>query len=95
MAFLAYENAIVAVAEAKEIRWEKIHAKKAELAKKLCGDGILRTDVSETLRELNELRKNVEYDEPGQALSELDLEELISNLEEFINEVEGVITHGK
>lgn len=90
-AFYAYENAVIAVAELKGIRWEKNHAKKAELAKKLHTSGILRTDVSERLRELNELRKDVAYDEPGPELRALNLEELVSELETFIDEVEDII----
>jgi uncharacterized protein (UPF0332 family) len=95
-AFYAYENAIIAVVELKGIPWEKIHAKKAALARELHVTGILRTDVSERLRELNELRKDVAYDEPGPEISELNLEDLIGELETFISEVEGLVeSHGE
>jgi uncharacterized protein (UPF0332 family) len=95
-AFYAYENAVIAVAELKGIPWEKNHAKKAALARELHAKGILRTDVSERLSELNKLRKDVAYDEPGPELSDLNLEGLIADLEAFIDEVEGVIElHGE
>jgi uncharacterized protein (UPF0332 family) len=95
-AFYAYENAVIAVAELKGIPWEKNHARKAALARELHATGILRTDVSERLRDLNELRKDVAYDEPGPELSELNLEDLIADLETFIGEVEGLIeSHGE
>jgi uncharacterized protein (UPF0332 family) len=90
-AFYAYENAVIAVAELKGIPWEKNHAKKAALARELHATGILRTDVSERLRELNDLRKDVAYDEPGPELSELNLEDLITDLDRFISEVEGLL----
>ncbi len=90
-AFYAYENAVIAVAELRDIRWEKNHAKKAELARTLHTEGVLRTDVSERLRQLNELRKDVAYDEPGPELSQLNLEQLVNELETFINEVDDII----
>ena len=95
-AFYAYENAVIAVAELKGIPWEKNHARKAALAKELHAIGTLRTDVSERLRQLNELRKDVAYEEPGPELSELNLEDLIADLERFIDEVEDLIeSHGE
>lgn len=54
-AFYAYENAIVAVAETKGIRWTKNHAEKARLAGQLFSDGILSIDVEERLIQLNTL----------------------------------------
>jgi HEPN domain-containing protein len=95
-AFYAYENAVIAVAELKGIPWEKNHAKKATLARELHATAVLRTDVSDRLRELNEMRKDVAYDEPGPELRELSLEKLIADLEAFIDEVEGLIeSHGE
>jgi len=90
-AFYAYENAIVAVAEAKSIRWEKSHAAKARLAGQFVQQGILSTDVEDRLIELNDLRKDVAYGESGPELEELDLEDLAIKLEEFLEEVEQVI----
>jgi hypothetical protein len=37
------------------------------------------------------LRKHVAYDEPGPELSELNLEDLLADLEAFIEEVEALI----
>jgi hypothetical protein len=36
---------------------------------------------------LNELRKDVSYGDPGEDLSEVDLEDLVSHLELFLDEV--------
>jgi uncharacterized protein (UPF0332 family) len=90
-AFYAYENAVVAVAEAKGIPWTKNHAEKARLARRLVEMGILQTDVEEKLITLNELRKDVAYGEPGFELQQVDLEYLSIELENFVDEVERVI----
>ncbi len=90
-AFYAYENAVVAVAEAQGVKWEKNHVKKAELAGLFASKGILSTNVEDQLYELNDLRKDVAYGEPGDELEQLDLEELVIELENFIEEVERVI----
>ena len=82
---------MVAAAEARGRKWQKNHAKKAELAENLATDGVLSTDVSGRLRELNELRKDVAYGEPGPELSAFDAESLAAELEEFIDEVEQAI----
>jgi hypothetical protein len=37
---------------------------------------------------LNELRKDVSYGDPGEELSEVDLEDLVSDLELFLDEVD-------
>ena len=58
----ALENAVVAAAEHLDVAWEKVHWKKADLAAKLHLDHDL-PDVSDLLRELNELRKSEAYDE--------------------------------
>ena len=90
-AFYAYENCVVAIAEALDRSWKKIHKQKAELARKLHEEGIVSRDIKGTLEELNELRKDVQYGQPGPDLMELDLEDLASELEAFIDEVEQVI----
>lgn len=48
-------------------------------------------NLGNTLEELNEIRKNVQYGEPGLEVLELDLEELTSELEAFIGETERII----
>ncbi len=85
--FYAYENALVAAAAALGAAWTKKHYEKAALAKKLFEQNKLKTDISDLLARLNELRKNVSYGEPGEELSELDLEDLVSDLERFLDEV--------
>jgi len=91
MVFYAYENAVVAVAEAEGIPWEKIHPKKAALARTFVTRGTLKTDVSELLSKLNTLRKDVSYGDPGEELSEVDLEDLVSDLETYLEEVSLVV----
>ncbi|HXH84017.1 MAG TPA: HEPN domain-containing protein [Candidatus Tectomicrobia bacterium] len=90
-AFYAYENAVVALAEAKGIPWTKNHFDKARLASKLAREGIVTTDVGDQLRFLNEARKDVSYGEPGPDLSSIDLEDLSAGLEAFLDEVDRVV----
>jgi len=79
--FYAYENAVVAAATALGTAWTKKHYEKAALAKKLFEDNKLKTDVSDWLVKLNELRKDVSYGDPGEQLLDIDLEDLVSELE--------------
>lgn len=90
--FYAYENLIVAVAEAKGLAWAPNHYRKAELAKKLHDDGILKRDVGDDLLRFNDLRKDVSYGEPGPELHSADLEDIVSNLESFLEEIEELVT---
>jgi hypothetical protein len=57
-----------------------------------CGETIeenrLKTDVSDRLVKLNELRKDVSYGDPGEELSEVNLEDLVSDLDLFLGEVD-------
>jgi hypothetical protein len=64
-AFYAYENLIVAVAEAKGSSWQKRHDKKAELARELFERKILSKDLHDEMLRLNILRKDVSYGEEG------------------------------
>ena len=88
-AFYAYENCIVALAELHAWRWKKNHREKAEMARRLHADGLVSRDVGDTLEELNRLRMDVAYDEPGPELRDTDLEALAGalDLEEFVDEV--------
>jgi hypothetical protein len=92
-AFYAYENLIVAAAEAKDIAWPKNHYKKAELAKELARAGVLSEDFSDELLRLNDLRKDVSYGEPGMELGNEDLESLVSQLEVAIDELDKLLTN--
>jgi hypothetical protein len=91
--FYAYENAVVAAATALGAKWTKKHYEKAELAKKLFQENKLKTDVSDLLGRLNELRKDVSYDEPGPELGETNLEDLVSDLETFLDDVAELISN--
>jgi hypothetical protein len=64
-AFYAYENLIVAAAEAHNIRWAKNHYRKADLAEKLFKQEIVKVDLRDELLRLNDLRKDVSYGEEG------------------------------
>ena len=90
-AFYAYEKCIVALAERYGYRWTKNHGQKADLARKLHADGRISRDIGDELEELNSLRKDVAYDEPGSDLSARNLEDLAYELEEFIEEVDSRI----
>ena len=86
-AFYAYENCVVALAEMHDRKWKKNHREKAELARHLYADGLVSRDVGDTLEELNRLRMDVAYDEPGPELQETDLEALADDLEGFMDEI--------
>ena len=86
-AFYAYENCVAALAERFGRRWTKNHREKAELARRLHADGLVSRDVGGELEELNALRKDVAYGEPGPELADRDIEDLACELEEFIEEV--------
>ena len=61
------------------------------LARKLHADGRISRDIGDELEQLNSLRKDVAYDEPGSDLSARNLEDLAYELEEFIEEVDSRI----
>src|SRR6266852_1274892 len=86
-AFYAYENLIVAAAEAHDLAWARNHYKKADLATELFKKNILTKDLHDELLRLNDLRKDVSYGEPGSELADEDLETLVSDLEHMIEEV--------
>jgi hypothetical protein len=89
--FYAYENGVVAAATALGTAWTKKHYEKAALAKRLFEQNKLKTDVSDRLAELNELRKDVSYGDPGEQLLDIDLEDLVSDLERFLDEVDELV----
>jgi hypothetical protein len=90
-AFYAFENALMAAVVVTGGPRTQRHYEKADLALKLHRDHGLR-DISDRLNELNDLRKDVSYGEPGDDLREVDLEDLVSELESFIEEVERLIS---
>lgn len=90
-AFYAYENAVIAAAETIGLSWEKNHYSKRHVAKELHRQGAVSRDLSSKLLELNDLRKDVAYGEPGPDLEEVDLEDLATELEGFVDEVAALI----
>lgn len=68
------------------MKWEKTHPSKVAVAEQLAEAGHLKTDVGQRVAELNELRKDVQYGEPGPGLRELELEDLATELENFVDE---------
>lgn len=90
-AFYAYESCVVAAAEALGIAWKATHPSKVAIARQLYGDGKVSRDIGDELQRLNELRKDVQYGDPGLDLLELDLEGLSADLEAFIEEVAGLL----
>ena len=91
--FYSYENALVAAATALGTAWTKKHYEKADLAKRLFEQNKLKTDIGDVLVNLNELRKDISYGEPGDELSQVDLEDLVSELERFLDEVSELVTN--
>ena len=90
-AFYAYENAVVAAAEITGLTWEKNHYSKSRVAKELHSQGAVSRDLSSKLLELNDLRKDIAYGESGPDLEEVDLEDLATELEGFVDEVGALI----
>lgn len=91
-AFYSYENAVEAAALAVGEPLKKIHSYKADLAARLSSQKRLKTDVSGRLVKLNDLRKDVSYGEAGHDLSQVDLEDVVADLELFIDEVDDLIS---
>ena len=87
-AFYAYENCVIALAEMHGRDWARNHLAKARLARVLFAEELISRDIGDELEELNRLRKDVAYDEPGEELEKRNLEALASELEEFIDEIE-------
>ena len=90
-AFYAYENALTAAVVAVGMKPTKQHYEKSVLAKRLFQENRLKTDVSDLLKTLNEVRKDVQYGESGDQLRQVDLEELVTELETFVGEVEALL----
>ena len=87
-AFYAYENCVMALAEMNGRRLARNHYSKVQFVRSLFADEQISRDIGDELEELNRLRKDVAYGEPGAELEAKDLEVLASDLEEFIDEVQ-------
>ncbi len=90
-AFYAYENCVVALAEATGTPWKKTHWSKVDIARQMASDGRVARDIGDELENLNELRKDVQYGEPGADLLEVDLEYLAVELERYVDNVAAVV----
>ena len=94
-AFYGYENCVSALAETLGRRWTHNHVQKADLARTFYTEQRVSTDVGDLLEELNRLRKDVEYGVPGSDLLAVNMEELSSGLEGYIDEVESCMDSAK
>ena len=89
--FYAFENAVVAAAIVLGIPWEKNHWHKADLAAELYRRGDVKRDVHDLLHHLNDARKDISYGDPGPALADIDLEDLVSDLEAYLSQIAAVV----
>jgi hypothetical protein len=89
--FYSYGNAISAAAAAIGLDVPDNHYDKAKLASRLFEEDRLVIDIHDLLLELNELRKNVSYGEPGPELAETDLDGLLNGLEQYLEDVQKLI----
>ena len=92
LTFYAYENGVVAAAEAACLTWKRTHPSKVEVARELFSQKKLKTNIADRLEYFNRLRKDVSYGEPGEDLTEVDLEDVVSDLYEFLAEVEEFVS---
>ena len=93
--FYSYENGVVAAAIALQIQWKKQHPDKAKIAARLAKEGLVSRDVSALLGRLNNLRKDVSYGHPGPDLKTTNLEDLVADLEQYLVEIEQVISNAE
>jgi uncharacterized protein (UPF0332 family) len=89
--FYSYENAVSAVGAFLGLELPDNHDAKATFARQFANQHKLRTDIHDRLIELNQLRKDVSYGEPGPELANFNLKELVNDLETFLEEVEQLI----
>ncbi|MDE2758581.1 MAG: hypothetical protein OXI92_18755 [Acidobacteriota bacterium] len=89
--FYALENAVVAAAIALDMPWQKNHMAKADLAKELFEKGKVSMNIRDRLIDLNALRKDISYSVPGPMLANVDLEKLVTELEEYLTQVESLL----
>ena len=70
---------------------EKAAPQQVAVARRLFADGHVSRDIGDELERLNELRKDVQYGDPGAELLEVDLDALSAELEEFVDEVDALL----
>lgn len=89
--FYALENALTAAVLVLGETPTTKHYEKSNLAKQLASQSKLKQDISKRLNELNDLRKDVQYGQPGTELANADLEDILGEIEGFIDEVESLV----
>ena len=82
---------MVAAAYALSIPWKKRHPSKVAIARRLFEGGHVSKDIGDELERLNELRKDVQYGDPGLELLEVDLYALSVELEQYVDEVAALL----
>jgi len=85
---LAAEAAIVALAEREGIDTKKRHDKKAEAAHELYRRGVVGEDLGESLRSLNQARKDATYEGEDPELDSEALEALAVRIETVVKAAE-------
>lgn len=81
---LAAEAAIVALADREGIDTKKRHDLKADAAHELFSNGLVSEDLSESLRSLNQARKDATYEGEDPELGEEDLAALTERIEAVV-----------
>lgn len=89
---LAAEAAVVSLAEQKGIDTKKCHDRKADAAHELFRRGILADDLSESLRSLNQSRKDATYEGEDPDFNEEELDALSARIETIVTAAEEAAT---
>ena len=84
--FYALENAVAAGGDLEGISWKRTHDSKIEVAQEL-HQRLGLPDVSDLLRDLNELRKSESYGEIRPPVSR-SAEDIVGEVEEYVGELE-------
>jgi hypothetical protein len=92
-AFYALENAVIAAAKVLNLHRKKkrSHKTNIRLADKLLAQRAVASDISELLEKLNAARQRATYDDPTKAAAGLDLEDVLSQIEQYIEEVKAMV----
>lgn len=89
---LAAEAAVVSLAEQEGIDTKKRHDRKADAAHELFRRGILADDLSESLRSLNQSRKDATYEGEDPDFNEEELDALSARIETIVTAAEEAAT---
>lgn len=88
---LAAEAAVVSLAEREGIDTMRRHDRKADAAHELFRRGIVSEDLSESLRSLNQVRKDATYEGEDPEVSEKDLTALSERIERIVVAAEAAV----